>query len=82
MNFFLSSDHTSQSADSLWVIFKNAYLNGVNKHVPTKTITPRDNHLPWIDIRLRRLCNKRKKMFNNAINPTLKAAYRNFFQTS
>ena len=75
---FLSSDHTSQSTDSLWVIFKNAYLNVVNKHVPTKTITPRDNHLPWIDIRLRRLCNKRKKMFNNAINPTLKAAYRNF----
>ena len=67
---FLSSDHTSQSADSIWVIFKNAYLNVVNKHVPTKTITPH--------IRLRRLCNKRKIMFNNATNPTLKAAYRNF----
>ena len=43
-----------------------------------KTFTLDEFRTVWIDIRLRRLCNKRKKMFNNATNPTLKAAYRNF----
>jgi len=74
---FVSQDHSNSTTESLWNTFRKSYLEIIDKHVPSKVITPRHN-LPWINGPLRRLCRKRKRMFNNADTETKKLAYRNF----
>jgi len=75
---FLSTDNSSKTADDLWTDFKTSFLQIINKCVPTKLITPHRNGLPWINTKLRRLCNRRKKLYSKATTPLEKSEYSKF----
>ena len=74
---FLTLDHSSLSTEALWQKFKTAFLQAIDKFVPSKIVTPHHS-LPWVSNDLRRLCKKRKRMYQNANTPAKKSAYREF----
>jgi len=75
---FLAAENMSKSANDLWVEFKTAFLSIIDRHVPTKLITPRNNNLPWMNTTLRRLCSRRKKLYAKVTSTADKEKYRQF----
>lgn len=58
-------EHGSRSVEDNWVIFKNALTNLINRFIPIITIKT-ENTAPWYNQRLRRLNNKKKRLYRRA----------------
>ena len=63
----LQSNYESATADVLWKIFKDDLLLGIHLYIPTKTCKQRDG-LPWINNELRKLMNKRDRLYTKQKN--------------
>ncbi|MCG8048052.1 MAG: hypothetical protein JAY75_12610 [Candidatus Thiodiazotropha taylori] len=55
-------DHETKSLNRLWLDFKTALQDGIDKHVPKKTISSKDS-LPWITQDIKRNIRKRDSLY-------------------
>ena len=55
-------DHESKSVNKLWLDFKTALQEGIDKFVPKKTISSKPS-LPWMTQEIRRNIRKRDSLF-------------------
>ena len=51
--------------DQNWNSFKQILLEAQDKHVPHRMSTMRHN-IPWFNQKLRRLCNKKQRLYNKS----------------
>ena len=64
-NYFLQSDSTSKSVDTMWSEFKDAIHECIDKHVPHRTVRS-NKSLPWINHEIKKDMKTRKRLYNAA----------------
>ncbi|VDI37763.1 Hypothetical predicted protein [Mytilus galloprovincialis] len=62
-----NKDKLTNSVEDNWIFFKDTILNSVNKHVPQKTISGKQD-VPWMNHTIKRLIRKRQRRYNTAKN--------------
>lgn len=58
-------DNLSRTVEENWLLLKNALTNLIDKYIPVIPIKS-DNTAPWFSQKLRRLNNKKKRLFKQA----------------
>ena len=77
---YLSEDHSHMSVNDMWVSFKTGFVEAVERFIPSK-MTKIKYSVPWIDIRIKRLVKKRKKLYLRACkskDPDVKIHFKRF----
>ena len=68
----------TEDPDEMWVIWKNWFLNMLNKHAPLSDVKIEGNNLPYITMHVRQMIRQHyylKKMTNKARSPILRQAF-------
>ena len=63
--YFNLNSTSPHSVDENWSFFSKNFLQILNDHVPTKTLSRR-THLPWMSAPLKRLIRKKQRVYNKA----------------
>ena len=59
------TDHRDRSVEENWSNFKKHIETTMDKHIPSKLTSTRHN-LPWVNSRVRRMINKKQRLYNKA----------------
>ena len=77
---YLSEDHSHMSVNDMWVKFKTGFVEAVERFIPSK-MTKTKYSVPWIDATIKRLVQKRHKLYLHARkskDPDVKIHYKRF----
>ena len=75
---FFPIDLSKRSVEANWLLFKNKMLDLFTKHVPTITVTEKKSS-PWFNITLKRLNNKKKRLFRSAKRSNSACAWNSYY---
>lgn len=73
------NDFLSRTVEENWVAFKNMFTDVVNKYIPSITIRNRSS-TPWFNKQLRRLNNKKKRLYRQAQKSSLAPSWLKYKQ--
>jgi disulfide oxidoreductase YuzD len=75
------NDKTNYTVEENWNFFKTTILSSVNKYVPQKTISGKQNVL-WINHTIKRLIGQRQRRYNAAdiVKKTMTEAHDNYIR--
>ena len=62
-NRLMEQDISLHSADKLWIDFRKSLQEGIQKHIPQKTVRP-GSQKPWINRRLQRMLRRKRQLFS------------------
>jgi hypothetical protein len=74
---FLSTHNTNNLIDNMWQDIKQAITAAINKHIPSKMSTTRYSQ-PWVNIQVRRMSRRKKKLFKIAKRTNDENVWRRF----
>lgn len=71
----------ADNPDAMWEIWKELFLDILNRHAPIQQKKVRSNKVPWITSEIKKLINKRDKFKRKAIVKNLEADWVVYKQT-
>jgi len=78
---FLADSPLNKSIDDNWNSFKDTLTQSMKKHIPQKKITSRWN-LPWFNQETKRLCQKKKRAWNQGKHNRNSHAWQRYLKLS